>query len=210
MLGDLSGKKLDALARTVRDFEARLPALTKGEGAANDAVDALGKDIAGAVGCSAEAAKDAAAKPGAGAPGKPAEGGCAAVIARLKELDDVRVPGGFTQAAQAARARADTLDGLGQAVEGLPKAPAKQKAREETAHHAREAATAFRALAQALDGAAPLQQQLAKNREEAEEAMTRFTVELEAASKLCAPKAAGSASASAAPPASAKPPASPH
>jgi len=191
MLGDLSAQKLSALARTVHDLDARLTPLTRQEGAANDAVDALGKDVAGAVGCD-----------------KAATAACSAVVARVKELEGVRVPGGFAQAAKVAHARAETLDGLAQAVEALPAAPPRAKEREQTVQRARAAATAFRGLAEALGQVAPLQEKLGKDREQAEEAMTRLAAELEAASEACGgPKAAGSAAASAAP--SAQPPAPP-
>jgi hypothetical protein len=187
MLGDLAGQKLDALARTVRALEAGLAPLSKLEGTANDAVEGMGKDIAGNVGC------------GAGAP--PA---CAAVQARVRELDNVRTPPGFAEAAKAARGRAATLDELAKAVEALPAAPPKQKAREETTRHAREGASAFRALADALAAAAPAQERVGKDKQEAEEAAMRLTAELEAASKLCGAKEAPASSASAAPAASAK------
>ncbi|APR86152.1 Hypothetical protein A7982_11501 [Minicystis rosea] len=193
MLGNLSGQKLDALARTVRDLDARIGSVTKLEGTANDAIDAIGKDIGANVGC------------GTGAP--PA---CADVVAELKKLDNVRVPRGFAQAGQAARTRADTLDALAKAVDALPPAPPKAKSREETTRRAREAATAFRALGDALVAIAPLQERLANDRQDAEEAMTRLAVELEAGSNLCGTKPAGSASASAVPAPSAAPPANNH
>jgi hypothetical protein len=179
MLGDLAGQKLAALAATVRGLDERLAPLQKLESTANDAVDALGKDLTAAVGC------------GEGAP--PA---CAPVAARLKELEDTRVPGGFGPAAKVARTRGETFGALAAAVEALPPAPPRAKVRGEKVRHARDAAAAFRGLADALEAATPFEQRLATAREQAEEAMTRFTVELTAASELCG---GGKPAASAAP-----------
>ncbi len=185
MLGDLADKRLAALARTLRDLDGKLPGVSKVETAANDAAESLGRDIAKGVGC----------EKGGGA--------CAEVIARANEIDHAAAPFGFEAAALASRARAESLDGLAKAVEALPPAPPKQKAREETVKRARDAASAFRALGKALDELVPFEARLGKERREADEAEQRFTLELEAAAAICAPKGAGSAapagSASAAP-----------
>jgi len=189
MLGDLAGQKLDALTITVRALDAKLAPLAKLEGAANDAVEGLGKDIAANVGCGKPVAS-----PPSPEPAKPAaQPECAAVEARVHELDGVRVPTGFADAADAARGRADTLDELAKAVLALPAAPPKHKAREETARRGREGATAFRALATALAAAAPEQERLGKERQVAEEVASRLTAELSAASKLCGAQGAPSA-----------------
>jgi len=138
MLGDLASQKLDALGRTVRELDAKIAPLEKIEGTANDAVEKLGKDVAADVGC------------GAGGPPE-----CAAVTARVAELDGPRVPAGLAQAAQFASARADTLDGLAKAVDALAAAPPRQKARDDAARNARAGAAAFRELAKVLASAAP-------------------------------------------------------
>jgi hypothetical protein len=182
MLGELTGKRLSALARTLSELDGKLPGVTKVEGAANEAAEGLGRDIAGSVGCD-----------------KPA-GACTAVIERAKELDHAPAPIGFEAAALASRSRADTLSALAKAVEALPPAPPKQKAREEMVKHARAAADAFLALGKALDELTPFEARLGKERREADEAQLRFTLELEAAAALCAPKGAGSASAASAAP----------
>jgi hypothetical protein len=190
MLGDLAGKKLETLGKSFGDLAARLPELGKLEGAANDEADALGRDVAKNVGCEKKSKE------------------CAAVTGALDALDHAGSPAGFSQGAVASRARADGLDALAKAVEGLPAAPPLQKAREETVKHARAAAAAFRALAKALEDAAPIETRLGNERESATSAALRFAQELTAASKLCTPTK-GAASASAAPSASAVRPGSP-
>jgi hypothetical protein len=178
MLGDLAAQKLDALGKTVRELDAKIAPMEKIEGTANDAVDKLGKDIAADVGC------------GKGGPPE-----CAAVTARVSELDGPRVPSGLAQAAQFAQVRADALEGLAKAIEALPAAPPKQKAREDAARNARAGAAAFHELSKVLASAAPPQERLDRERQEAGEAATRFMAELRAASEVCQAAPAGSASA---------------
>jgi hypothetical protein len=187
MLGDLAGKKLEAFGQTIGDLAPRLSAIGDQEAAAGKESAAMGKDIARTVGCE-KASKE-----------------CADVTARL---DDVKGAGsmmGFEHGAATARTRADALDGLAKAVEALPASPPLQKAREDMAKHARAAAVAFRAMAKAFDEAAPLKARLDTEREDASKAAMRFVQELDAASKLCAPKGAPTGSA---PAGSAKPAAS--
>lgn len=176
MLGDLAARRLETLAATLRALDTKLPSLTQLESAANDATDKLGR--AEDLGC------HDAKKPG-----------CQAVLARMAELDHAAIPSGFAGAAQLSRTRGDTLAGLAQAITALPPAPAKQKPRDDAAKAADAAASALRALAAALTDAAPLQERLAKERQDAQEAVLRLSAELDAASKVCAP-----------PPASAKAP----
>lgn len=171
MMGALAGDKLAAMASTVRDLGAKIEVMAKVEGGANDAVEKLGRDIAKNVGCDS-----------------PVAPGCAEVEARVKELDRVRVPAGFEQASLAAKSRAEKLDDLAKAIEALPNVPAKQPAREDAVKNARAGAEAFRVLAKALLEAAVPQDRLSLTRQEASEAATRLTAELEAAATLCGGK----------------------
>lgn len=171
MLGDLAADKLDVMARSVRDLGVKIELAQKLELAANDAIDKLGRDVIKEVGCDG-----------------PASPGCADVNARLADLGRPRAPSGFAEAALASKMRADILDAFAKAVEALPPAPPKQAARDDATKRARAASTAFRTLAQALADASIPQDRLALERQEASEAATRLTAELEAAAVLCGGK----------------------
>lgn len=171
MLGDLAGQKLEVMAGSVRELGVKIELAGKLETAANDAIDKLGRDVAKEVGCDG-----------------PPSPGCVDVTARLAELGRVRAPSGLAEASLAARARADTLDAFAKAVEALPPAPPKQAARDDAMKRARAAGDAFRALARALHEASIPQDRLALQRQEASEAATRLTAELEAAAVLCGGK----------------------
>jgi hypothetical protein len=196
MLGDLAGKRLEAFAGTLDALAKVMPALAKLEGAANEGASAaLGDEALASVGCPTAAGHVGGGD--AGPPRRPSIKECDAVAQRMDDLEHPPAPGGFVQAALASRARADGLEALAKAVTALPPAPPKQKARDEEVRRAREAEEAFRALAKALDADAPIEQRLGREREQAEEAATRFTTELRAATELC-PAADGGPSASAA------------
>lgn len=179
MLGELAAAKLGAMAATMRALDEKITPATKLEPAASGALAALDGEVPAAIGCG----------------GKTPPGACAPVLEKLGELQRARLPMGLVEAAQASRARGDALEAFADAVLALPAAPPAQKGREATAEKARAAARAFRELGPALEGAAPVQEKLLKERQDAVEASTRFYVELDAASRLCGPPPAASAAA---------------
>jgi hypothetical protein len=179
MLGDLAAAKLGAMAATMRALDEKITPATKLEPAASAALASLDDEVPAAIGCG----------------GKKPPPTCEGALAQLAELQRARLPMGLVEAAQASRARGDALEAFAAAVLALPAAPPAQKGREATAEKARAAARAFRELAPALEGAAPVQERLLKERQDAVEASTRLYVELDAASQLCGPPAKPSASA---------------
>jgi hypothetical protein len=188
MLGDLSGRSFEALAATLHGLEGRLGRLTDLENAANDAAQGIGPEAAPGLGCAA---------------GSKA-GGCDALDAALSAIDRrPSVPLGLADAARESQARAALLDAVAQATSALAAAPPKQKARDDLTQKAKAAAAAFHALGQALGEAAPLQEKLGAQQQEAETAAIRLVAEVDAAARLCgAPPVAPPSAAPAAPPAS--------
>ena len=142
MLGDLAGKRLQALGLLLGDSRRAAPGARQAGGRGERRLRRAGPRHRG----------EHRLREGR----QGVRGGRRGVA----EIDRVGLPSGFAAGAAASVARAGSMEGLARAVEAMPASPPKQKAREDVIRHARDAAAAFRALGKALDEAAPLEAHL--------------------------------------------------
>lgn len=192
MLAKLTAERLGSAGKTMRELGEAAKRLGVDEDAANDAAEGIEPKLLAGVGCEGSKA----------AP-------CVALAEALVALDRSARSGMTPEdAARAVRERARRLDDVAAALEAAPAPGAKREARDAAAKRARQAAGAFRKLADALDAVGPARKRLDDDQPAGQVALSRLATELDAADTLCGGKPAASASApgsAVAPPGSAAP-----